>query len=156
MRLPNITHFAGIIPFHGFAMFCAPFCYIYDDPIQLYFTFRYVLFSALVGLGLESRSLKSQEHEFHFLGPFTFSSAQSFMRSPRIRRESSLFAPYSRIWWEMITYHYFCFVFKHHCVLFMCFFLLSREVNWDIFLYKQCTILGLGVAEWIERPLLML
>lgn len=38
----------GIIPFHGFAMFCAPFCYIYDDPIQLYFTFRafYLQFSS--------------------------------------------------------------------------------------------------------------
>ena len=30
----------GIIPFHGFAMYCAPFCYVYDDPVQLYFTFR--------------------------------------------------------------------------------------------------------------------
>ena len=26
----------GVIPFHGFAMFCAPFCYVYDDTIQLY------------------------------------------------------------------------------------------------------------------------
>ena len=26
----------GVIPFHGFAMFCAPFCYVYDDPVQLY------------------------------------------------------------------------------------------------------------------------
>ena len=26
----------GVIPFHGFAMFCAPFCYVYDDPEQLY------------------------------------------------------------------------------------------------------------------------
>ena len=38
----------GIIPFHGFAMYCAPFCYVYDDPIQLYFTFRafYLQFSS--------------------------------------------------------------------------------------------------------------
>lgn len=26
----------GVVPFHGFAMFCAPFCYVYDDPVQLY------------------------------------------------------------------------------------------------------------------------
>ena len=26
----------GVIPFHGFAMFCAPFCYVYDDSVQLY------------------------------------------------------------------------------------------------------------------------
>ena len=26
----------GVIPFHGFAMFCAPFCYVYDDTVQLY------------------------------------------------------------------------------------------------------------------------
>ena len=100
MRLPNITHFAGIIPFHGFAMFCAPFCYIYDDPIQLYFTFRYG-FIALLGDGLKSKAKKSLRNfnkKFHFLGPFTSSSARSFMRSPRIRRGSSLYAPYSRIW----------------------------------------------------------
>ena len=30
----------GIIPFHGFAMYCAPFAYVYEDPVQLYFTFR--------------------------------------------------------------------------------------------------------------------
>jgi hypothetical protein len=30
----------GIIPFHGLAMFCAPFCYVYTDPLQFYFTFR--------------------------------------------------------------------------------------------------------------------
>ena len=38
----------GIIPFHGFAMYCAPFCYVYDDPVQLYFTFRafYLQFSS--------------------------------------------------------------------------------------------------------------
>ncbi len=30
----------GVVPFHGFALFCAPFCYVYSDPCQLYFTFR--------------------------------------------------------------------------------------------------------------------
>lgn len=30
----------GIIPFHGICMFAAPFCYLYDSPILLYFTFR--------------------------------------------------------------------------------------------------------------------
>ncbi len=30
----------GIIPFHGLAMFCAPFCYVYTEPLQFYFTFR--------------------------------------------------------------------------------------------------------------------
>lgn len=31
---------SGIVPFHGICMFAAPFCYIYDSPVQLYFTFR--------------------------------------------------------------------------------------------------------------------
>ena len=31
---------SGVIPFHGFTMFCAPFCYVYDDPVQMYFTFK--------------------------------------------------------------------------------------------------------------------
>ncbi|XP_044255390.1 TBC1 domain family member 19 [Tribolium madens] len=31
---------SGVIPFHGFTMYAAPFCYLYDDPIQLYFVFR--------------------------------------------------------------------------------------------------------------------
>lgn len=30
----------GVVPFHGFSMFCAPFCYVYADTVQLYFTFR--------------------------------------------------------------------------------------------------------------------
>lgn len=30
----------GIVPFHGFAMYAAPFCYVYADPVQLYQTFR--------------------------------------------------------------------------------------------------------------------
>ena len=30
----------GVVPFHGSAMFCAPLCYVYADPAQLYFTFR--------------------------------------------------------------------------------------------------------------------
>ena len=32
--------FSGVIPFHGFSMFCAPFSYVYEDPVQMYFTFR--------------------------------------------------------------------------------------------------------------------
>ncbi|KAL0839910.1 hypothetical protein ABMA28_016527 [Loxostege sticticalis] len=31
---------SGIIPFHGFTMYATPFCYLYDDPVQLYYTFR--------------------------------------------------------------------------------------------------------------------
>lgn len=31
---------SGVIPFHGFTMYAAPFCYLYDDPAELYFTFR--------------------------------------------------------------------------------------------------------------------
>ncbi|KAF6200014.1 hypothetical protein GE061_006313 [Apolygus lucorum] len=30
----------GITPYHGFTMYATPFCYLYDDPIQLYFVFR--------------------------------------------------------------------------------------------------------------------
>uniref|UniRef100_T1IJT5 Rab-GAP TBC domain-containing protein n=1 Tax=Strigamia maritima TaxID=126957 RepID=T1IJT5_STRMM len=31
---------SGIIPFHGFSMYVAPLCYLYDDPVKLYFMFR--------------------------------------------------------------------------------------------------------------------
>ena len=31
---------SGVIPFHGFSMFCAPFCYVYEEPAKMYFTFR--------------------------------------------------------------------------------------------------------------------
>ncbi|CAB3382765.1 Hypothetical predicted protein [Cloeon dipterum] len=31
---------SGVIPFHGFSMYATPFCYMYDEPINLYFTFR--------------------------------------------------------------------------------------------------------------------
>lgn len=30
----------GIIPFHGFSMYVAPLCYIYNDPVVLYYVFR--------------------------------------------------------------------------------------------------------------------
>ncbi|XP_072039594.1 TBC1 domain family member 19-like [Amphiura filiformis] len=30
----------GIIPFHGFAMYVAPLCYVYQDPVKLYHIFR--------------------------------------------------------------------------------------------------------------------
>lgn len=30
----------GNVPFHGICMFAAPFCYLYDNPVTLYFTFR--------------------------------------------------------------------------------------------------------------------
>ncbi|XP_068627989.1 TBC1 domain family member 19 [Battus philenor] len=38
----SITVFppSGIIPFHGFSMYATPFCYLYDEPVQLYYTFR--------------------------------------------------------------------------------------------------------------------
>ncbi|XP_055919888.1 TBC1 domain family member 19 [Eupeodes corollae] len=31
---------SGVVPFHGICMFAAPFCYLYDSPMKLYFTFR--------------------------------------------------------------------------------------------------------------------
>nr|XP_006814716.1 PREDICTED: LOW QUALITY PROTEIN: TBC1 domain family member 19-like [Saccoglossus kowalevskii] len=30
----------GVIPFHGFSMFVSPLCYVYHDPVRLYFIFR--------------------------------------------------------------------------------------------------------------------
>lgn len=40
--LPDHLHFppSGVIPFHGFCMYAAPLCYLYDDPVHLYFAFR--------------------------------------------------------------------------------------------------------------------
>ncbi|XP_023018716.2 TBC1 domain family member 19 isoform X1 [Leptinotarsa decemlineata] len=31
---------SGVIPFHGFTMYAAPFCYLYENPVELYFVFR--------------------------------------------------------------------------------------------------------------------
>ncbi|RTG83328.1 uncharacterized protein DC041_0012108 [Schistosoma bovis] len=31
---------SGVIPFHGFSMYMLPLCYLYDDPVTLYVTFR--------------------------------------------------------------------------------------------------------------------
>ncbi|KAB0800144.1 hypothetical protein PPYR_08024 [Photinus pyralis] len=31
---------SGVIPFHGFTMYAAPFCYLFDDSVELYFMFR--------------------------------------------------------------------------------------------------------------------
>lgn len=31
---------SGVVPFHGICMFAAPFCYLYDSPVCLYYTFR--------------------------------------------------------------------------------------------------------------------
>ncbi|XP_067626036.1 TBC1 domain family member 19 isoform X2 [Eurosta solidaginis] len=31
---------SGVVPFHGICMFAAPFCYLFDSSINLYFTFR--------------------------------------------------------------------------------------------------------------------
>ncbi|XP_043486314.1 TBC1 domain family member 19 isoform X2 [Polistes fuscatus] len=31
---------SGVIPFHGFTMYATPFCYLYDDPCIMYYTFR--------------------------------------------------------------------------------------------------------------------
>ncbi|KAH8877096.1 TBC1 domain family member 19 [Schistosoma japonicum] len=31
---------SGVIPFHGFSMYMLPLCYLYDDPVPLYITFR--------------------------------------------------------------------------------------------------------------------
>ncbi|VEN40229.1 unnamed protein product [Callosobruchus maculatus] len=31
---------SGVIPFHGFTMYAAPFCYLFENPIELYFVFR--------------------------------------------------------------------------------------------------------------------
>ncbi|XP_050077496.1 TBC1 domain family member 19 [Anopheles maculipalpis] len=30
----------GFVPFHGICMLAAPFCYLYDNPVSLYYTFR--------------------------------------------------------------------------------------------------------------------
>ncbi|XP_052795180.1 TBC1 domain family member 19-like isoform X2 [Mya arenaria] len=30
----------GVIPFHGFAMYVAPLCYLYQEPVKLYYVFR--------------------------------------------------------------------------------------------------------------------
>ena len=30
----------GVIPFHGFSMYVAPLCFMYADPVKLYFVFR--------------------------------------------------------------------------------------------------------------------
>lgn len=30
----------GVIPFHGFAMYVAPLCYLYKEPVKLYYVFR--------------------------------------------------------------------------------------------------------------------
>ncbi|CAG5120893.1 unnamed protein product, partial [Candidula unifasciata] len=32
----------GVIPFHGFAMYVAPLCYLYNDVVQLYYVFRHM------------------------------------------------------------------------------------------------------------------
>ncbi|XP_015514833.1 TBC1 domain family member 19 isoform X1 [Neodiprion pinetum] len=31
---------SGVIPFHGFTMYATPFCYLYDNPCTMYYTFR--------------------------------------------------------------------------------------------------------------------
>ncbi|KAG7207128.1 hypothetical protein KM043_001002 [Ampulex compressa] len=31
---------SGVVPFHGFTMYATPFCYLYDDPCRMYYTFR--------------------------------------------------------------------------------------------------------------------
>ncbi|RHY51876.1 hypothetical protein DYB38_011299, partial [Aphanomyces astaci] len=31
---------ANVMPFHGLVMFVAPLCYLYDDPVHVYFVFR--------------------------------------------------------------------------------------------------------------------
>ncbi|KAF5294999.1 hypothetical protein FQA39_LY13309 [Lamprigera yunnana] len=31
---------SGVIPFHGFTMYAAPFCYLFEDSVELYFTIR--------------------------------------------------------------------------------------------------------------------
>ncbi|XP_048516497.1 TBC1 domain family member 19 [Dendroctonus ponderosae] len=31
---------SGVIPFHGFTMYAAPFCYLYNNAVELYFAFR--------------------------------------------------------------------------------------------------------------------
>ncbi|KYN05871.1 TBC1 domain family member 19 [Cyphomyrmex costatus] len=31
---------SGVIPFHGFTMYATPFCYLYDNPCAMYYTFR--------------------------------------------------------------------------------------------------------------------
>lgn len=31
---------SSVVPFHGICMFAAPFCYVFESPVELYFTFR--------------------------------------------------------------------------------------------------------------------
>ncbi|CAH1159529.1 unnamed protein product [Phaedon cochleariae] len=31
---------SGVIPFHGFTMYAAPFCYLFESPVELYHVFR--------------------------------------------------------------------------------------------------------------------
>lgn len=31
---------SGVIPFHGFSMYVVPLCYLYNDPVTLYYIFR--------------------------------------------------------------------------------------------------------------------
>ena len=49
----------GVIPFHGFSMYCVPLCYVYDDPRQLFYSFRAFYLQVIIkrmlkGLGLNS------------------------------------------------------------------------------------------------------
>lgn len=32
--------FSGVVPFHGICMYAAPFSYLFDSPVALYFAFR--------------------------------------------------------------------------------------------------------------------
>jgi len=32
----------GVFPFHGFSMLAAPLCYIFENPVELYYVFRYL------------------------------------------------------------------------------------------------------------------
>ena len=108
-------------------MFCAPFCYIYDDPIQLYFTFRHV-FIVLLGHGLKSKAKKSQRN---FNKNISIPRAFYLQFSSKLHEVSSdpqgivalcsLFENLVRI--DYVT----LFLFSNIIVLFRCFFMLGRS-----------------------------
>ena len=67
----------GVIPFHGFAMFCAPFCYVYDDPEQLYLgKFTIISVSLIVTCSRKTSKIFPKSNKLDF-----FQSSISKMRN---------------------------------------------------------------------------
>ena len=49
----------GFIPFHGFSMLVAPICYVYSDPVLLYFIFRKLFMNHFFKLSIISSEPQS-------------------------------------------------------------------------------------------------